>query len=51
MILRPPVQLTVMRGDEIQMGAPHKDDVLVMPVTPVTPVSAEGIASLHSLIK
>jgi hypothetical protein len=40
---KPPAQATVPRADEIQVGSCHQDEV---PQTPVTPVSAEGIASL-----
>jgi hypothetical protein len=43
---KPPAQSTV--ADEIRVGSCHQDEV---PQTPVTPVSAEGLASLHSLIK
>ncbi|PVH68665.1 hypothetical protein DL98DRAFT_352029, partial [Cadophora sp. DSE1049] len=39
---------TVPRADEIRVGSCHQDEV---PQTPVTPVSAEGLASLHHLIK
>jgi hypothetical protein len=45
---KPPAQATVPRADEIQVGSCHQDEV---PQTPVTPVSAEGLASLHNLIK
>jgi hypothetical protein len=45
---KPPAQSTVPRADEIRVGSCHQDEV---PQTPVTPVSAEGLASLHSLIK
>jgi hypothetical protein len=43
---KPPTQSTV--ANEIRVGSCHQDEV---PQTPVTPVSAEGLASLHSLIK
>jgi hypothetical protein len=43
---KPPAQSTV--ADEIRVGSCHQDEV---PQTPVTPVSAEGLTSLHSLIK
>jgi len=43
---KPPAQSTV--ADEIRVGSCHQDEV---PQTPVTPVSAEGLASLHNLIK
>ena len=46
--LKPPTQSTVLRADEIQVGSSHEDKV---PQTPVTPVSAKGLASLHNLIK
>jgi hypothetical protein len=45
---KPPAQSTVPRADEIKVGSCHQDKV---PQTPVTPVSAEGLASLHNLIK
>ena len=43
---KPSAQSTV--ADEIRVGSCHQDEV---PQTPVTPVSAEGLASLYSLIK
>jgi hypothetical protein len=43
---KPPAQSTVPRADEIKVGSCHQDEVLQTPVTPVTPVSAEGLASL-----
>lgn len=45
---KPPTQSTVPRADEIQVGSSHEDEV---PQTPVTPVLAKGLASLHNLIK
>jgi hypothetical protein len=45
---KPPGQSTAPRADEIKVGSCHQDEV---PQTPVTPVSAEGLASLHNLIK
>ena len=45
---KPPAQSTIPRADEIKVGSCHQDEV---PQTPVTPVSAEGLASLHNLIK
>src|SRR5438045_1897832 len=45
---KPPTQSTVPRADEIKVGSCHQDEV---PQTPVTPVSAEGLASLQNLIK
>ena len=45
---KPPTQSTVPRADEIQVGSSNEDEV---PQTPVTPVSAKGLASLHNLIK
>jgi hypothetical protein len=47
---KPPAQSTVPKADEIKVGACHQDEVR-LPQTPVTPVSAEGLASLHNLIK
>jgi hypothetical protein len=43
---KPPTQSTVPRADKV--GSCHQDEV---PQTPVTPVSADGLASLHNLIK
>jgi hypothetical protein len=43
-----PTQSTIPRADEIRVGSCHQDGVLQ---TPVTPVSAEGLVSLHNLIK
>ena len=45
---KPPAQSTVPRADEIRVGSCHQDEV---PQTPVTPVSVEGLTSLHNLIK
>jgi hypothetical protein len=45
---KPPAQSTVPRTDEIKVGSCHQGEV---PQTPVTPVSVEGLASLHNLIK
>ena len=45
---KPPAQSTVPRADEVKVGSCHQDEV---PQTPVTPVSAEGLASLQNLIK
>jgi hypothetical protein len=55
-IPKPPVQSTVPRADEIEVGASRQGDVLPtrqddVPPTPVTPVSAEGVVSLQNLIK
>jgi hypothetical protein len=44
---KPPARSDVP-SDEIQVGSCHQDEV---PQTPVTPVSAEGLASLQNLIK
>ncbi len=46
-IPRPPAQSTITRDAEIRIGPCHQDAIQ----TPVTPVSAEGLASLHDLIK
>jgi hypothetical protein len=53
---KPPAQSTVLRADEVEVGACHQDDVPpvrqdYVPPTPVTPVSAEGLVSLQNLIK
>jgi hypothetical protein len=45
---KPPAQLTVPRADEIEVGSCYYDNV---PQTPMTLVLAEGLASLHNLIK
>ncbi|TAQ89993.1 hypothetical protein B7494_g1667 [Chlorociboria aeruginascens] len=45
---KPPTQSTVPTADETGVVSSHQDKV---PQTPVTPVSAEGLASLHNLIK
>jgi len=45
---KPLAQSTVPRADEIKVGSCHQDEVLQ---TRITPVSAEGLALLHNLIK
>jgi hypothetical protein len=45
---KPPAQSIIPRADEIRVGSCYQDEV---PQTPVTPVSAEGLASLQNLIK
>ncbi len=45
---KPPVQVTLPKADEAEVGSCHQDGVLE---TPVTPVSAEGLATLCNLIK
>ncbi len=45
---KPPAQSIIPRADEIRVGSCHQDEV---PQTPVTPVSAQGLASLQNLIK
>lgn len=45
---KPLAQPTVPGANEIKVGSCYQDEVLQ---TPVTPVSAEGLASLHNLIK
>jgi hypothetical protein len=45
---KPPTQSAVPSADEIAIGSSHQDEVLQ---TPVTLVSAEGLTSLHNLIK
>jgi hypothetical protein len=45
---KPPAQLTAPKADEIKVGSCPQDEV---PQTPVTPVSAEALTSLHNLIK
>jgi len=48
---KPPTQPNVPRVDETQVGSCHQDEVPQTLVTPVTPVSVEGLASLQKLIK
>lgn len=45
---KPPAQSIVLGVDEIKVGSCQQDEV---PKTPVTPVSAETLTSLHNLIK
>jgi hypothetical protein len=45
---KPPAQSTVLRADEIKVGSYEQDE---LPQTPVTPVSAEALTSLHNIIK
>ncbi|KAN0111137.1 hypothetical protein V8E51_007524, partial [Hyaloscypha variabilis] len=45
---KPPAQLTIPKADEAEVGSCHQDGVLQ---TPVTLVSAEGLATLCNLIK
>ncbi|KIM94283.1 hypothetical protein OIDMADRAFT_136323, partial [Oidiodendron maius Zn] len=45
---KPPAQSTIPRADKIRVGSCYQDEA---PQTPVTPVSVEGLTSLHSLIK
>ncbi len=45
---KPPTQSTVLSANEIEVGSSYRDEV---PQTPVTLVSAKGLASLHNLIK
>lgn len=44
---KPVTQSTVRKADEIKVGSCPQDDVQ----TPVTPVSAEALTSLHNLIE
>jgi hypothetical protein len=46
MIPKPPAQSII--ADKIRVDSCHQDEV---PQTLVTPMSAEGLTSLHSLIK
>lgn len=46
--LRPPAQSIIPRADEIKVGSCYQNEILQ---TPVTPVLAKGLASLHNLIK
>ncbi|RYP66649.1 hypothetical protein DL770_008758 [Monosporascus sp. CRB-9-2] len=45
---KPPAQSTVPWADEVKVDSRYQD---IVPQTPVTPVSAEGLMSLHTLIK
>jgi hypothetical protein len=47
-IQKPPAQLTIPQAGDMEVGSYLQDEVLK---TPVTPVSAEGLTSLHNLIK
>jgi hypothetical protein len=47
---KPPVDLTISTTSEAARSY-SQDEVPVMPTTPVTPVNAEGLTSLHDLIK
>src|ERR1700674_3846876 len=47
-IPKPPAQLTASEAAEMKVGPYPQDEVLQ---TPVTPVSAEALASLHNIIK
>lgn len=45
---KPPAQASSLRADGTKAGSCHQEEV---PQTPVTPVSAGGLTSLHNLIK
>ncbi|KAH8751833.1 hypothetical protein BGZ57DRAFT_774677, partial [Hyaloscypha finlandica] len=45
---KPPPQLTVPRAHEVEVGLYPQDEVLQ---TPVTPVTADALMSLHNMIK
>ena len=45
---KPPPLLTVSRADDMEVGLCPQDEV---PQTPVTPVTADAVMSLHNLIK
>ncbi|KFZ24430.1 hypothetical protein V502_01093 [Pseudogymnoascus sp. VKM F-4520 (FW-2644)] len=47
-IQKPPAQLTIPEAGNMEVGSCLQDEV---PKTPVTPVSAEALTSLHNLIK
>ena len=47
---KPPPELLIPTGDNV-VGSCPREEVLVTPVTSVTPVTTEGIMLLHSLIK
>jgi hypothetical protein len=47
---KPVPNLTVPRIDEVNNGPLPQEEVLQTPVTPATPVSAEGLMSLQNLI-
>lgn len=44
---KPLADLTIPKADEVNVGACHRNEV---PLTPVTPVSAEGLVSLRNII-
>src|SRR2546423_9465554 len=47
-IQKPLAELSLPKADEVKVGSCPQDEVLK---TPVTPVSAEALTSLHNLIK
>jgi hypothetical protein len=48
-VLKPVAEVVVLRPDIASTNAP--DEVLQTLVTPVTPVTAEALTSLHNIIK
>lgn len=44
---KPPARVTVLKSDESRVGACLQDNV----VSPVTPIPAEALTSLHNVIK
>ncbi|KAI1525550.1 DDE-1 multi-domain protein [Pyrenophora tritici-repentis] len=44
---KPLADLSIPKADEVNVGACHRNEV---PLTPVTPVSAEGLVSLRNMI-
>jgi len=48
---KPPQELTVPNADEVKAGSCRQDKALEPPMTPLTPMTAEAITSLRSLIK
>ena len=48
---KPPTELSVPSANEVKVGFGSQDKVVHPPMTPVTPVTAEGLTSLHSLIE
>jgi len=47
----PQTELTVPQVDEVNVGSCPQDQIGHPPMTPATPVTAEALTSLHSLIE
>ena len=48
---KPPTELSVPSANEVKVGFGSQDKIVHPPMTPVTPVTAEALTSLHSLIE